>query len=200
MKVLEVLSVKRFKCGYEVRTEIWDAGCGDEAQMEMKAAYTPDGDYIGTPQDAHTLVFEKGIQPQKSLECHSVCSIGYSVKDGKWYGWSHRAFCGFKVGSKCSKGSCHYRPRNRKEFREDMKLFWSDKDHLNIKSRCETQDGMKGVYTYWTYSDTIPNEALRGSISGVFDAYPEEWGKGEWVAKTTADAKQMAIDFAEGVS
>lgn len=32
-----------------------------------------------------------------------------------------------------------------------------------------------------------------------FHAYPTQWGKGEWVAKTLEDAKQMAIDFAEGV-
>ena len=36
--------------------------------------------------------------------------------------------------------------------------------------------------------------------SGMFSEYPEKWGKGEWVAKTIDDAKQMAIDFARGVS
>ena len=35
--------------------------------------------------------------------------VGFSPKDGKWYGWSHRAIFGFKVGSTCSKGDCHYR-------------------------------------------------------------------------------------------
>lgn len=29
---------------------------------------------------------------------------------------------------------------------------------------------------------------------------PEVWGKGEWEAKTMQDARQMASDFAEGVS
>ena len=33
-----------------------------------------------------------------------------------------------------------------------------------------------------------------------FNAYPAEWGKGEWTAETLEDAKQMAADFAEGVS
>lgn len=52
----------------------------------------------------------------------------------------------------------------------------------------------------WSYRDNVPNEKLRGRIDGV-DVYPlEEWGRGEWTAETLEDAKQMAIDFAEGVS
>lgn len=27
-------------------------------------------------------------------------STGFSEKDQKWYGWSHRAICGFKIGDK----------------------------------------------------------------------------------------------------
>lgn len=133
MEVTKVLSVRRFKCGYEVRREMWDHGDVDET--EMCTAYTPSGDYIGDPKDAYRLVHERGIQPQprKRKKTPSVCSIGYSVKDGKWYGWSHRAIYGFKVGSKVKKGNCGYR------------------------------------------------------------------GK-EWAAETTADAKKMAMDFAESVS
>ena len=41
---------------------------------------------------------------------------------------------------------------------------------------------------------------MRGQISGVFCVYPEKWGKGEWVAETIEDAKQMAIDFARNIS
>jgi len=33
-----------------------------------------------------------------------------------------------------------------------------------------------------------------------FHAYPKVWGKGCWTAATLEDAKQMAMDFAEGVS
>lgn len=28
----------------------------------------------------------------------SVCSVGYSAPHNKWYGWSHRATCGFGIG------------------------------------------------------------------------------------------------------
>jgi hypothetical protein len=42
-----------------------------------------------------------GIEnPQKTHSTHSACSIGKSTKDGKWYGWSHRAICGFGVGDR----------------------------------------------------------------------------------------------------
>jgi hypothetical protein len=62
--------------------------------------------------------------------------VGFSPKDGKWYGWSHRAIYGFKTGSTCNLGDCHYRTG----------------------------------------------------------------GRGEWVAETIEDAKQMAVDFNQGVS
>lgn len=39
-----------------------------------------------------------GIDPEKSKSDHCVCSIGKSEVDGKWYGWSHRAMCGFGKG------------------------------------------------------------------------------------------------------
>jgi hypothetical protein len=34
-------------------------------------------------------------------------SIGFSEKEQKWYGWSHRAIYGFKVGDGCKAGDCH---------------------------------------------------------------------------------------------
>jgi hypothetical protein len=135
MKVLQVMRVRRYRCGYEVRTELVESPCKEDAPLEMQIAYTPNGDYIGSPVRASRLVRDRGIQPQLSSPDNSVCSIGYSVKDGKWYGWSHRAIYGFRVGSTCKKGNCHYTPE-----------------------------------------------------------------KGAWTAKTMADAKQMAIDFANGVS
>ena len=137
MKVVRVHKVRRYKCGYELRTETVDSGCGEQTKWTM--AYTPNGDYIGNPKTAHRLIAKRGIQPIKTNSNNCVCSIGYSVNDGKWYGWSHRAIYGFRPGSTCKKGDCHYVSRRH-------------------------------------------------------------GGKGAWIAKTTADAKRMALDFAEGVS
>lgn len=35
----------------------------------------------------------------------SVCSMGFSESQQKWYGWSHRAVAGFGVGDKVKSGS-----------------------------------------------------------------------------------------------
>jgi len=78
-------------------------------------------------------------ETEKRTPGSAVHSIGYSPKEKKWYGWSHRAIYGFGVGSKCKEGDCHFTPKDR-------------------------------------------------------------GGKGKWTAKTIAGAKQMAKDFAEGVS
>ena len=72
---------------------------------------------------------------EKEITQELTHGVGYSPKESKWYGWSHRAIYGFKIGSTCKEGDCHYTPE-----------------------------------------------------------------KGEWTAKTMDDAKQMAIDFNEGVS
>lgn len=131
--------------------------------------------------------------------------VGFSLKDGKWYGWSHRAIHGFKVGSKCKVGDCHFRPKDTHDFLKDCERFWDDTNHVWTRGVYESfiyTDGTKadGVRVSWLYDNTIPNEKLRGTINSVFTAFPGIWGKGEWTAKTPADAKQMAIDFNRGVS
>ena len=129
---IQVLKVRHYKAGYEVRTEIWThAG----SPVEMRAAYTPSGDYIGDPKTARDLVVKRGIKPEKSDPRNCVCSIGFCQKQQKYFGWSHRAIFGFGIGSTVKEGDCGYVPE-----------------------------------------------------------------KGEWTAKTLDDAKQMAIDFAQGVS
>jgi hypothetical protein len=87
-------------------------------------------------EDHIDFIRERGITQhlQGSDDTSTVACVGYAPETEKWYGWSHRAIYGFKIGSTCHKGDCHH----------------------------------------------VPN-------------------KGEWTAKTLDDAKQMAIDFAEGV-
>jgi hypothetical protein len=41
-----------------------------------------------------------GIVSQKAKPSHCVHSIGFSEKEQKWYGWSHRAIAGFGKGDK----------------------------------------------------------------------------------------------------
>lgn len=78
----------------QVRDPEWKDG------MTMDGAWTKAGDYIGDPEVAEKLCDEKGITPElRTPEC-SVCSIGYCAKEKKWYGWSHRAIYGFRVGDR----------------------------------------------------------------------------------------------------
>ncbi|MGI9493089.1 MAG: hypothetical protein ACR2QF_11885 [Geminicoccaceae bacterium] len=64
-----------------------------------------DGGYIGGPETALTLL-RRGIQPQKANHKGKTCSIGFCEREQKWYGWSHRAMYGFKVGDEVKEGSC----------------------------------------------------------------------------------------------
>lgn len=44
-------------------------------------------------------IFDKyGIMPQGAHPNAEYCSIGFSEKEQKWYGWSHRAMFGFGIG------------------------------------------------------------------------------------------------------
>ena len=72
----------------------------------MLSFYSKDGGYIGDEDRIKSLVGKWGISPELIDAEQNVCSIGRSVKDGKWYGWSHRAICGFKIGDVVKEGDC----------------------------------------------------------------------------------------------
>lgn len=66
---------------------------GDDPTV-FEQAYTVDGNYIGSIEDAEALCIKHKISPEKIQDNYSVCSIGKS-DDGKWFGWSHRALSSF---------------------------------------------------------------------------------------------------------
>jgi len=122
-----ILSRRKYKAGYEVREEIHETNFEaipmsepDEISQKImdwindhsgehvviKAAYTPTGDYIGSPGVAYSLVVKRGIKPELSVPTHKVCSIGFCAKEKKWYGWSHRAIFGFGIGDVVKEGDC----------------------------------------------------------------------------------------------
>jgi len=162
-----------------------------------------DDSYVGrVGLEKHTnfkFLEEHGIGQLQSPTGEVAC-IGFSEKEQKWYGWSHRAIYGFGIGSETKKGDCSYTPTDKEDFLEDMVRFWTQDDHLNVEGRHGTnQRGEHGVFVDWVYSDTVPNKKIRGTNGSSFHQYPETYGCGEWTAKTLEDAKQMACDFAEGV-
>lgn len=91
-----------------------NSGCNirhwtNEEVEALKSYYeyysTTDGGYIGCDDWYELLVEKLGlVLIQKSQPSDDVCSIGYSPKENKWYGWSHRAICGFGVGDKVNEG------------------------------------------------------------------------------------------------
>ena len=144
--------------------------------------------------------------------------LGFSPKHNKWFGWSHRAVYGFTIGSKCEKGSCHYVADTPEGLIEDHAQFYSDfgDEEVQLKrDECQILDDRSGIrilpkpliIPVAKNMDDIVN-ALDNpdetkdfedfDISGDFHIV--KCGRGEWTAKTMEDAKQMAMDFREGVS
>jgi hypothetical protein len=68
--------------------------------VHTTVCYTPEGHYIGEDKVAKLLCDKHGIKPELASPDNKVCSIGFCEKDNKWYGWSHRALVGFKIGDK----------------------------------------------------------------------------------------------------
>ena len=145
---------------------------------------------------------EKSVKhlAERDITVQLTHGTGYSPKRREWFGWSHRAICGFKIGSTCHKGDCHYIGASLEEQEEEAIRFWKDENHLN--TTCEgiiEEDGERFFEITWTYNEAVPNKKLRGQIGGTRH-HIGPLGKGEWTAETWMDAKQMAIDFNEGVS
>lgn len=132
-----------------------------------------------------------------SSKKYPVACIGFSEKLQTWYGWSHRAFYGFQIGSKVSIGDCAYKSPNKEDYEKRALEFWEDSDYLDM--HIERGDDPRYFKVVWTYSNRIQNEKLRGMKNDVIYKYPEVYGRGEWQAETLEDARQMALDFADGV-
>jgi len=151
----------------------------------------------------------------KEITQELTYGVGFSPKENKWYGWSHRAIYGFTIGSTCKKGSCYYVPATPEELIEGYAGFYrdiSEESYLQHKSECQTLDDRSGIRIL-PAPRKIPIVSNENELMDAIDGeliLPEEdisggpyiikCGRGEWTAKTLDDAKQMAIDFNEGVS
>lgn len=164
------------------------------------AAYAPDGGYIGL-EDVAQMLEERGIQAQRVSTEFTVCSIGFCESEQKWYGWSHRAMHGFGIGSTVTKGDCAYQPKDQDDLISEALAFWRDPEFKeSIWAEDPTEhEGERGVWIRWKYNEQAPNAAIRGETHGAFMPFPAKYGRGEWTAQTLEDAKQMAIDYADGV-
>lgn len=182
---------------YEKRTEIVDGeqfGC-DDYQVEFYYSLK-DGSLIGDKKMADMLS-DYGIIPERKRKDLDVASIGFSPKDNKWYGWSHRAIYGFEPGSKVKKGDSGYVSDNVDElYDEQMEWFSGNKENVY---KLPTGLQIKHEMVKYTTEDPDTGE-LGGCVPDKPDYQFIEIGRGEWTAKTMEDAKQMAIDFADSVA
>ncbi len=58
------------------------------------------GEYAGPAEDVRKFFDEHAIAPEMRTEDANVCTVGWSEKERKYYGWSHRATFGFGIGDK----------------------------------------------------------------------------------------------------
>jgi serine/threonine protein phosphatase 1 len=198
----------------------------DDEATRIEQAVTKDGYYLGDKKMADFLTIEKGLtQLQPANKYDNVCSIGFCEKTQQWVGFSHRAIYGFCPGSKVKPGDCAYKPKKLKEdiIRSYMD-FWSDPSTIievegeNILRWVPDYKKLRakygpGFYHEWADSDWVKTFG-RQSISTTWKMLKDQGymicettpiesiptGRGEWTAKTTEDARQMAIDFAESVA
>lgn len=226
-KAETVLSETQTPHGYVIREEIWpgmsfsvvlpddaddemqgiaEAIDGDHGSSTMTTCYTNAGHWIGDEKVAKRLCEDMGIAPEpmdpREPGILRPCSVGFCEAEQKWYGWSHRAICGFGIGSTVTFGDCAYNAPTKEAFGRQMMEFFTNGEYQKNPRFADTvnADGQRGVLIQADYTDDVPNERLRGTVYETFWPYPEQFGRGEWVAETLEDAKQMAKDFAEGVS
>ena len=196
MKVKEVLNVRRYKVGYEVREEVIDDSDFGGDGFTMKRAYTPGGHYIGDSKWGYRLCQKRGIKPELAYPNNNVCSIGFCEKEQKWYGWSHRAIYGFGVGDSVVKGDCAYTPNDSEEMIRDLQEQYSGDCYDNVRFDVSQNEVIvqydKGNFKGRGYEAVINMIPPDGR-----ETYP--LGRGEWTTKTLRDCRQMAIDFADGV-
>lgn len=217
--------------GCVFKTQWWENGepvdtpSGDPVEEPGKAVATlmhpiiaPDGSYVGDAKVGGNHVrwlARHGIFEPQCPDGKTSC-IG-KHKDGRWIGWSHRAACGFKIGSTVKKGDCAYTPRTPEELKADITTpdddgyAWQQPENVELLEngvRVHPEPFMvHAMATPETLVETIeslPDKLGDPTVPMVHpDAPPYfdiDCGRGEWTAKTDDDAKQMAIDFANSVS
>ena len=181
-----------------------------EGVREYRSHY--DGSYItlvGLEDDIKYLA-------DKEITEELTHGVGFSPKEKKWYGWSHRAIYGFEIGSTCKKGDCHYTPKTPEDLIDDHAEFYADISSEcaeRKRAECQVLPDRSGIRILTTpikiptvtmskFEDIDFENMVDVPGKNLFedDFYIIECGKGEWTAETMADAKQMAIDFNKGVS
>lgn len=195
---------------YTYRRTLEDEG------FEMVACYTPEGHYIGSPSTARYLL-HFGLTQIQTLTGNNVCSLGWCEAEQKWYGWSHRALYGFGIGSRVRKGDVAYRPATPEALKEDLTTpdedgwAWQKPQDVTLIEggvRVRVRPIMVHAVAETPHELDEPLTMEGGEHSEPMIAmYPTEeeyfeikCGRGEWVARTLEEAREMAEDFASEIA
>jgi hypothetical protein len=172
----------------------------------LESAYSTEGVYVGGVEFIQNLPFIQNIS-----EFHSN-TLGFSKSELKWYGWGHRAYHSFGIGSQVKVGDIAYTAINLEDLKRWARSFYVDENVLHQASdfnyTCEflnhtdeNENGQKYFLTNYKYTRyTKEGEFILSNDRNVRTDVPDVWGEGEWTAKTLDDAKQMAINFSKGIS
>ncbi len=83
---------------FDVWEEEWDLGNAEHFENAKDIAVrNKQGDYAG-PKEVVNLFEKFGIAPELIEDDSDVCTIGWSEREQKYYGWSHRTAVGFGMG------------------------------------------------------------------------------------------------------
>jgi hypothetical protein len=202
-QVVKILDINSY---YILTLENWSTDSTSPI-VSLEVAYSVvDGSYIGDKSNATWLESKKIVA--QSIDGKRTASIGFCKEEQKWYGWSHRAIYGFGIGSKVKFGDCMYMPECPQGLLNKIIKFWHEPEceyvseteiidkQFDVKNPNNKNSGL-GV--------SIMTRKTRKSDGQLIESthwreYPDAWGRGEWEAETLDEAKQMAIDFAKGVS
>ena len=158
------------------------SGPPHENEVYVITAYSLiDNGYVGDPEQA-LMLHNRGIAPQLRTPDSGCCSIGFCEKENKWYGWSHRAIYSFGIGSKVKKGDLGYVPNDAEEVVRDCLSFYKSIDR-------EVEFYVEPNHVRFDFQ-----------CGGEMQSECVELGRGEWVASTMENAREMACDFASAVS
>lgn len=104
--------------------------------------------------------------------------VGFSPKDNKWYGWSHRAIYGFTIGSECKKGNCHFSPANKDDFIEYL-INWHHDEEYKVKTWAEDGEHRES-YCEFIESEKSP-DGLIGLVEKPGSTTYGDVMKGVWI-------------------
>ena len=85
---------------YNVVEDIVQIGSESGDTMKTTSIMNKAGEYAGPAEDVRKFFDEHAIAPEMRTEDANVCTVGWSEKERKYYGWSHRAAFGFAIGDK----------------------------------------------------------------------------------------------------